>query len=71
MKLEKIQIYPSNLQLHTTQGVLSLDFDGQQGLYTEDEWREDEVISQFDHEDQIKILDTLSLTCNTDFFAEE
>ena len=69
MKIKNIKTYPSMLIVeHNVGDNTEIDFDGCQGEFTTEEWKED--FQKYSENDQQKILDALSNTCNVDFFAE-
>jgi len=65
-RVHYIKTYPSNLELHTQEGVVTLDFDHQQGVFTEDEWRE-QLEDEYCPESVDEIIDALD---RLDIFSE-
>ena len=61
MKIKNIKVYQCNLSLSDIKNdYYSINFDGQKGLFTREEWKEEEeIISLFDGESQEKILNML------------
>ena len=67
--LKSIKKFPCHFRITTTEDdILVLDYDGQQGVFTREQWLDDEVLCQFDEESQDAILNELENTCNNNFF---
>jgi hypothetical protein len=67
--LKSIKKFPCHFRITTTdEEIIVLDFDGQQGIFTQEEWLYDEVLCQFDEQSQKAILNELENTCNNFFF---
>lgn len=72
MKIVNIKQYPCELHIKADDSnTYVLNYDGQQGLFTRNEWKDDEVVSLFDDETQEYILDRLEMTTSNNFFAED
>lgn len=72
MKATKIKHYPCELRIIADNGeTYVINYDGTQGEYTREEWKEDEIVSMFDSESQEQILADLAMTYNGEFFAQE
>lgn len=71
-QLKKIEMFPSQLQLHNTDDTLMvLDYDGQQGMFTRLDWiDEDPILANYNLKDQNEILNSLESTYNESFFAK-
>jgi len=63
----KIKKYKSNLQIFKNGEVNTIDFDGQAGLFTEEEWCDSEL-SEYNDTEQSEILHVLCNTSNIPFF---
>ncbi len=75
-RLVNIKSYGSNLELtyndgHEFNEIELLGFDGQIGVFTKDEWNEDDIISTYNINDRKSILDILEHTSNNNFFASD
>ena len=64
-----IKIYKSNLVIIKNGEAHNLDFDGQQGLFSQQDWKDDEL-NKYTEEEQNSIIDALSNTCNGEFFLD-
>lgn len=60
-RVKNIKSYQTSLELDTNRGGDVLDFDGQQGEFTEDEWREDLEERGFDPLSITKIIEELEM----------
>ena len=78
--IKKIKYYPANLEIvwDNEDYSTSIDYDGDQGEFTRDEWRQQLKAPIGDggygiqlDEDVEEILDALAITSNIDFFQEE
>lgn len=58
-RVRNIEVYQTSLELDTNCGSDVVDFDGQQGEFTEDEWREDLEERDFDPLSIGKIINVL------------
>ena len=58
-RVRNIEVYQTSLELDTNCGSDVIDFDGQQGEFTEDEWREDLEERDFDPLSIGKIINVL------------
>ena len=73
-RVSSIKRYPTNLHLDLQESGYTLDFDGQVGQFTRDEWKEDLEERGFCPLSVEKILDYLDSFCYTnteDFFKED
>lgn len=61
VRVKNIKSYQTSLELDTNRGGDVLDFDGQQGEFTEDEWREDLEERGFDPLSITKIIEELEM----------
>jgi|JI6StandDraft_1071083.scaffolds.fasta_scaffold927810_2 hypothetical protein len=69
LTLKSIKSFPGHLRLFTTnEEILILDYDGQQGLFTKNEWIDDETLMQFDEDSQAVIINYLENTSNNFFY---
>ena len=67
--LKLIKKFPCHFRITTTdEEILVLDYDGQIGIFTREEWLDDEAICQFDANSQQAILNELENTCNNFFY---
>ena len=61
-KLNSLKCFRNNFVLHDTEGnFYHISLDGCYGVYTRAEWKNDEIITQFDEDSQEKILDAIDL----------
>ncbi len=74
-----IKHYPGQLHIEyedegnidSEEGIDILNYDGQTGAYSRQDWREDTIICQYDQSSQDSILSALSMTSNQNFFDED
>lgn len=59
--------FADDLEAH---GIDTIVYDGLQGELTQEEWLEDDIIQEYNNEDQQEILRQLKNTNNVDFFKE-
>jgi len=69
MNTIEIKSYASNLVINKNGVSHNLDFDGQQGLFSEQDWKDDEL-NNYTEEEQDSIISALSNTCNGEFFLD-
>lgn len=76
--IKQIKYFPSNLVIIWDDGYTQINYDGQQGQYSREEWRqqlqasvEDGGYNITNEDDILEILGALSMTSNIDFFKEE
>jgi len=68
MNTIEIKSFQSNLVIIKNGEAHNLDFDNQQGLFSEQDWRDNEL-KNYTTEEQDSIIDALSNTCNGEFFS--
>ena len=69
MNTIEIGIFSTNLVISKNRKLHNLEFDGQQGLFTRDEWV-NEDLQDYNKEEQEIILSALESTYNGNFFAD-
>ncbi len=63
-----IKSHKSNLVIEKNGVSHNLDFDGNQGLFSEQDWIDGDL-QNYTEEEQEQIINALSNTCNCEFFA--
>lgn len=66
--VDKIKAYSSNIVIHTTDGdTLNLEIEKKEGLYTKDEWQNNETILTLDDDSQEQVFKVMEKASNNFF----